>query len=68
MPVSRAAPEPGSRTWAHLAREAPDLAARVRASFDANLHHVLGTVRASGSPRLSGTEVTGLMRRQSLRL
>ncbi len=40
-----------------MQEEAPDLAAVVRARFAANLHHVLGTIRPDGSPRLSGTEV-----------
>lgn len=43
--------------WAAFETGAPDLAARVRERFAANLHHVIGTVRANGSPRLSGTEV-----------
>lgn len=37
--------------------EVPELAADVRARFGASPHHVLATVRASGAPRLSGTEV-----------
>lgn len=44
-------------SWQELEREAPDLATTIRALFAANLHHVLGTVRANGAPRLSGTEV-----------
>lgn len=43
-------------SYADFTREAPDLAARVRARFEAHLHHVMGTLRADGSPRLSGTE------------
>jgi hypothetical protein len=35
---------------------APELAARVRARLDAHVHKTLATVRADGSPRISGTE------------
>ena len=52
MPPSRpAAP------WSTFLADAPALAAAVRARFDANLHHVLGTLRPDGAPRLSGTEL-----------
>lgn len=44
-------------SWAEFAADAPDLAASVRARFEANLHHVIGTLRANGAPRLSGTEI-----------
>lgn len=50
-------PEPQGAEWAEIAASAPELAARVRARFESNRHHVLGTVRANGAPRLSGTEV-----------
>ena len=45
-------------SWDQIVREAPELAAAVQARFDANRHKVLGTLRADGSPRLSGIEVT----------
>ena len=45
-------------SWEQVAREAPALAAAVQARFDAHRHKVLGTLRADGSPRLSGIEVT----------
>jgi hypothetical protein len=45
-------------SWDQIVREAPELAAAVHARFDANRHKVLGTLRADGSPRLSGIEVT----------
>jgi hypothetical protein len=44
--------------WADLERAEPELAAAVRARFDAHRHKVLGTLRADGSPRLSGIEAT----------
>jgi len=43
--------------WSDVEREAPDLAARARRSFDAGKHKTLATLRADGSPRISGTEV-----------
>ncbi len=48
----------GMTSWADIATADPDLAARVRHRFESNLHHVLGTVRPDGSPRLSGSEVS----------
>ncbi|WP_431678236.1 pyridoxamine 5'-phosphate oxidase family protein [Kitasatospora sp. KL5] len=44
-------------TWQDFEHEAPDLAPLVRARFEANKHHVLATLRRSGAPRVSGTEV-----------
>jgi len=47
-------------TYDDFAREAPELAAAVRARFEAGptaKHHVLATLRPDGSPRVSGTEV-----------
>lgn len=44
-------------TWGRFSADAPDLAHAARARFAANLHHVLGTIRRDGAPRLSGTEV-----------
>lgn len=41
-----------------LRLEAPDLARAITDRFQANLHHILGTIRPDGSVRLSGTEVT----------
>ncbi len=48
----------GWPSWDEVVREAPQLAAAVQARFDANRQKVLGTLRADGSPRLSGIEVT----------
>lgn len=44
-------------TWQQFTEHAPDLAAAVRARFEAATHHVIATLRADGSPRVSGTEV-----------
>jgi hypothetical protein len=47
-------------TYDDFAQQAPELAAAVRARFEAGptaKHHVLATLRADGSPRVSGTEV-----------
>jgi len=44
-------------TWSDLEREQPAFAARVRALFDAGKHKTIATLRADGSPRISGIEV-----------
>ncbi|KJS53899.1 pyridoxamine 5'-phosphate oxidase [Streptomyces rubellomurinus subsp. indigoferus] len=44
-------------TWQDFEQQAPELAALVRARFEAEKHHVLATLRKDGSPRVSGTEV-----------
>jgi hypothetical protein len=44
-------------TWQEFEKQAPDLAASVRARFETTKHHVLATLRRDGSPRVSGTEV-----------
>ena len=44
-------------TYDDFAQQAPELAAAIRARFEAERHHVLATLRADGSPRVSGTEV-----------
>ena len=56
-PAGRAVHLTAEASWATFATEQPELADRVRRRFAANLHHVLATLRADGSPRLSGTEV-----------
>ncbi|MCU1429699.1 MAG: hypothetical protein JWL83_3699 [Actinomycetia bacterium] len=43
-------------TWAEVTYETPELAARVRAIFDASKHKTMATLRKDGSPRISGTE------------
>jgi Pyridoxamine 5'-phosphate oxidase len=43
-------------SFADVEKDEPDFAARVRAAFDAHGHKILGTLRADGSPRVSGIE------------
>jgi pyridoxamine 5'-phosphate oxidase-like protein len=45
-------------SWEEIERAVPELAAAVRARFEAYQHTVLATLRADGSPRLSGIETT----------
>lgn len=44
-------------TWKEIETAAPELAARVRSRFEAGKHKTMATLRADGSPRISGTEV-----------
>jgi hypothetical protein len=44
-------------SWREVETEAPELAARARALFDANKHKTLATLRRDGSPRISGIEI-----------
>jgi hypothetical protein len=43
--------------WDDVERDAPDFAANVRGLFDSRKHKTLATLRADGSPRISGIEV-----------
>lgn len=43
-------------TWSEFEVQAPDLARVVQARLTATLHCILGTLRADGSPRLTGLE------------
>jgi Pyridoxamine 5'-phosphate oxidase len=43
--------------WQDVEREEPEFAARVRDLFAARKHKTLATLRADGSPRISGIEV-----------
>lgn len=43
-------------SWSDFATDQPDLAARVRARFEASKHKTMATLRKDGSPRISGTE------------
>ncbi|ATL68970.1 pyridoxamine 5'-phosphate oxidase family protein [Nocardia terpenica] len=42
--------------WRDIELAAPEFARRVRALFDAHRHKTIATVRADGSPRISGIE------------
>jgi hypothetical protein len=43
-------------TWQHIADSAPEFAATLRRHLDARTHKTIATVRADGSPRISGIE------------
>ncbi len=43
-------------SWSEFEAAAPDLAREVRERLEAHKHQTLATVRADGSPRISGTE------------
>ena len=43
--------------WSAVERDAPEFAARVRAAFEAGTNKTLATLRADGSPRVSGSEL-----------
>jgi hypothetical protein len=43
--------------WSDVEREVPELAAAAREFLDAGKHKTLATLRADGSPRISGSEV-----------
>lgn len=45
-------------SWKEVEQAVPELAAAVQAAFDAHKHKVLATLRADGSPRLSGNEAS----------
>lgn len=44
-------------TWKDVESAAPELAARARTILDAHKHKTIATLRADGSPRISGIEV-----------
>jgi hypothetical protein len=45
-------------SFADVESEEPDFAERVRAAFEARRHKILATLRADGSPRVSGIEAS----------
>ena len=47
---------PGMPSWSQFEAAAPELAAAVRDRLDAHKHKTIATLRADGSPRISGTE------------
>src|SRR3954467_3638910 len=52
--------DPRVTKWQDLERVEPEFARRVQALFDAHKHKTLATVRADGSPRISGIEAVFL--------
>ncbi|PJI94491.1 pyridoxamine 5'-phosphate oxidase family protein [Luteimicrobium subarcticum] len=48
---------PSAARWELFARQAPDLAGRVRARFESAPDHVLASRAFDGSPRVSGAQV-----------
>jgi len=45
-------------TWQDVEQAEPEFARRVQALFDAHRHKTMATLRADGSPRISGIELT----------
>ncbi len=45
-------------TWRDVQAAVPEFARRVQALFDSHKHKTIATVRADGSPRISGIEAT----------
>ncbi|WP_167098557.1 pyridoxamine 5'-phosphate oxidase family protein [Mycobacterium sp. DL592] len=45
-------------TWLDVHTAVPEFARRVQALFDAHTHKTIATLRADGSPRISGIEAT----------
>lgn len=43
-------------TWQEIEKDAPEFAERVRSVFAAGKHKTIATLRADGSPRISGSE------------
>src|SRR4051794_15733283 len=43
--------------WVEVEREAPELAERARTLFGRGVNKTIATIRADGSPRISGTEL-----------
>jgi hypothetical protein len=44
--------------WHEFQQQEPEFAGRVRALFDAHRHKTIATLRADGSPRISGIEAS----------
>ncbi len=43
--------------WSEFLAESPQLPVTIRSRFESQLHHIIATLTADGSPRASGTEV-----------
>lgn len=50
--------DPPVESWQQLQRDAPAFAQRVLERFDAGTNKTLASIRADGSPRISGTELS----------
>jgi len=46
----------GMASWSEIEKSEPEFAERVRRLFDAHKHKTIATLRADGSPRISGIE------------
>jgi hypothetical protein len=44
-------------SWQEIEKDAPEFAERVRTVFGAGIHKSVATLRADGSPRISGSEL-----------
>jgi hypothetical protein len=44
--------------WRHVERAEPEFAQRIRTLFDVHRHKTIATLRADGSPRISGIEAS----------
>jgi hypothetical protein len=44
-------------SWQEIEKDAPEFAERVRTVFGAGIHKTIATLRADGSPRISGSEL-----------
>jgi len=56
MPIGRARHDERMATWHEVVDADPDRARHAGALFDAHRHGTMATIRADGSPRISGTE------------
>lgn len=54
--VGAACDDAGMVAWHEVEADAPEFAARVKALFQAGKHKTIATLRADGSPRISGIE------------
>ena len=57
-PLDRQCDSEHMTTWQDVERAEPEFAQRVRGLFDAHRHKTIATLRADGSPRISGIEAS----------
>ena len=55
-------------SWNEVEKAEPEFAAKVRGLFDAHKHKTIATLRADGSPRISGIEARVRRRRADVRV